>query len=75
MSSSSLVARCRPLLVAVVFGHDVSSAPEREKERLIKVKKTVVFSSFLLPLCPRENGREKKRERKMRTPKRPLERR
>tara|TARA_X000000368_G_scaffold408281_1_gene388733 strand:- start:2394 stop:2564 length:171 start_codon:yes stop_codon:yes gene_type:complete len=48
---------------------------EKEKERLIKVKKTVVFSSFLLPLCPRENGREKKRERKMRTPKRPLERR
>jgi len=45
---------------------------KRERE---KVKKTVVFSSFLLPLCPRENGREKKRERKMRTPKRPLERR
>jgi|TARA_B100000073_G_scaffold347960_2_gene364242 hypothetical protein len=47
----------------------------RKREREIKVKKTVVFSSFLLPLCPRENGREKKRERKMRTPKRPLERR
>ena len=62
MFSSSLVARCRPLLVAVVFGHDVSSAPEREKERLIKVKKTVLFSSFIRPLCPRENGREKKRE-------------